>query len=287
MRFRSFLILVSILSAWSNADSQIIESNSNREKIFVFEVKHIDEFIERFNNEQRSLIVSFVKMNYPGIIVDRASLVSNLFNLQKKSWNKQEVDSFFNQVTNKENPVYLDFYSRNWYAEALCGFKYKGKQADVVLILMIQQEANGGSKWVIMSANSRFITAPKKEISFLGEDRGLKFLNPMSHATNFMSLSNAFYDKQHIWDYLDTGFINYSSSKTFLQALLKNELEYQYVKQVTYHFLQVDGWIFTVDRFKRKSINSGWLISKLWEASDEGKKAYVDSLFHKDKPASF
>lgn len=282
MFFRILLSLSCFSIAWSNVSSQIIESNSNREKMFVFEVKHIDEFIERFNNEERSLIISFVKMNYPGIVIDRASLVTNLFNLQKKTWVKKNVDSFFNQVTNKENPVYLDFYSKNWFAEALCSFKYKGKPADVVLILMIQQESNGGSKWVIMSASSRYIPPAKKSITFLSEDRGMKFLNPMSHATNFMSLSTALYDKQHIWDYLDTGFVNYSSSKSFLQALLKNQLEYQYVKQITYHFLQVNGWIFTVDRFRRKSINSGWLISKLWEATDESKIVYLDSLLHKD-----
>ncbi|MEJ7740092.1 MAG: hypothetical protein WKF97_21950 [Chitinophagaceae bacterium] len=263
-----------------HATAQHIESNSERERIFAFEVKHIDEFFERFNDEPDAFINAYVKDNYPGITVDRGSLISNLFNKQNKNWNENEVADFYNQVTDSVNPVFLDFISEHWYAEALCKFEYNGKMIDVVILLKIQHDADGGSKWTIAGAYSRFITPVKYPIAFQHEYRGIKFLNPMSHATNFLSLSSALRDKPNIRDYLDTNFIHYPASRAFLRAVLNNQLKYRFVKNVVYHFLQVDGWIFTISRFSRPSVNSGWLISNLKKASDREKDAYVLRLLH-------
>lgn len=262
--------------------AQVIESNTDRERMFAFEVKHIDEFMERFNFEQNSLIISYVKMNYPGIRVDKGSLVTNLFDRQNKYWIKPDVDSFFKQVTSKDHLVELDFYSNSWYAEALCRFIYKGKPTDIILVLRIKQVENGGAKWVIAGAHSRFLPVSKAPGNRLADNPGVKFLNPMSHATNFMSLSTALSDKSHIRDYLDSSFFDHAASMSFLQALLKDQLEYNYVKQITYHFLQVDGWIFTVNNFNRKSVNSGWLISSLKRATDKEKVAYKNLLLYKN-----
>src|SRR5687768_9024225 len=80
---------------WKVSFAQTVESNSNRERNFAFEVKQIDEFFERFNYEKNSLIVSYVKLNYPGITIDRESLVQGLFNRQNKNWIKTDLDTFF------------------------------------------------------------------------------------------------------------------------------------------------------------------------------------------------
>ena len=280
---RSFIIIsFSILLFNLPAQAQVIESSAEREKMFVFEVKHIDEFMERFNFEQNSLIISYVKMNYPGVRIDKGSLVTNLFNRQNKNWIKSDVDSFFNQVISPAHPVELDFYSNRWYAEAVCVFMYKGKPAEVILVLRIQQVANGGAKWVITGAHSRALPILKTPAVSLTDKPGFKFLNPMSHATNFMSLSGALSDKSNIRDYLDSGFFDYPASLAFINALLKNQLQYNYVKKITYHFLQVDGWIFTVNNFNRKSVNSGWLISRLQRATEQEKIAYRNLLLYKN-----
>ena len=71
---------------WEVSSAQTIESNTNRERNFAFEVKQIDEFFERFNYEKKSLIISYVKLNYPGISINRESLINSLFNRQNKSW---------------------------------------------------------------------------------------------------------------------------------------------------------------------------------------------------------
>ena len=100
----------------------------------------------------------------------------------------------------------------------------------------------------------------------------------MSHATNFISLSRALRDKKNLPDYLDADFLSYPSSKSFVRALLKNQLEYLYVKNIRYHFLQIDGWIFTVNDYPRKSIHSGWLVSSLQKSTPEEKESYRSAL---------
>jgi hypothetical protein len=260
--------------------AQTIESNSNRERNFAFEVKQIDEFLERFNYEKNSLIVSFVKLKYPDIIIDRESLVQGLFNRQNKSWVTTDLDSFLQTVTREPEPVYLDFYDHDWYAETLCKFKYKGKLIDVMILMKIQQTSNGGAKWMIVHAYSRLFAPENISIKLPGNESGKKFLNPMSHATNFISLSKALNDKPNVLDYLDSNFLRSGSSRAFLKELLNNQLHYQYVKEIKYHFLQVDGWIFTVNYFNRQSINSGWLINRLDRATETEKDLFRRSLFH-------
>jgi hypothetical protein len=265
---------------WKNSSAQTIESNSNRERNFAFEVKQIDEFLERFNYEKGSLIISYVKLNYPGTIIDRESLVQGLFNRQNKSWIKTDLDSFFQTITDESKPVYLDFYDHDWYAEILCKFKYKGRTVDVVILMKIQQASNGGAKWMIVNAYSRLFSPESSSYKLPVKRTGRKFLNPMSHATNFISLSKALNDKPNILDYLDSNFLQSGSSRAFVRELLNNQLQYQYVKEIKYHFLQVDGWIFTVNYFNRQSINSGWLINRLDRATDKEKAAFRRSLFH-------
>jgi hypothetical protein len=262
----------------TSLSAQVIESNSKRELNFVFEVKQIDEFFERFNNDENSLLTSYVRQKYPEIVINRMSLLESLFNDQVQGSGPELIREFCLQVSDSTKPAYIDFYNGDWYAEAVCKFRLNGQVTDVVLLLKIQQEENGGSKWIIVSAFAKRLALTDREVVFPYKTTCCKFLNPMSHATNFISLSRAFNDKINIPDYLDEDFLEYPSSKSFVRALLRNQLEYLYVKEIRYHFLQIDGWIFTVNQYQRKSVHSGWLVSSLRKSTDEEKNSYRTSL---------
>ncbi|HET9278621.1 MAG TPA: hypothetical protein VFN95_10545 [Flavitalea sp.] len=261
--------------------AQVIESNSQRELNFVFEVKQIDEFFERFNNEQNSLLASYIRLKYPEIQITRTSLLESLFNTEVHGAEPGLIREFCLQVADSTKPSYLDFYNGEWYAEAVCKFKLNGQLTEAVVLLKIQQEENGGSKWIIVSAFSKRLGVTDLPVVFPYKPGCCKFLNPMSHATNFISLSRAFRDKINLSDYLDTSFMEYPYAKSFAGALLKNQLEYLYVKTIRYHFLQIDGWIFTVNQFNRKSIHSGWLVSSLQKTTPEAKEIYRSSLINR------
>src|SRR6202020_417755 len=133
----------------------------------------------------------------------------------------------------------------------------------VRIILKILGNENEGSKWLLESAHSADLDQVSDSVPSSILFKSKKFINPLSHITYFAGLSKALNDRKHIYDYLDSGFLNSSSSRKFLNALLKKKLIYQYVKKITFHFLQIEGWVFTVNEFNRESVNSGWLISSL------------------------
>ncbi|HKH62666.1 MAG TPA: hypothetical protein VKA49_17605 [Flavitalea sp.] len=278
---RRGVVCIFLFAFAGSLSAQVIESNSQRELNFVFEVKQIDEFFERFNNEQNSLLASYIRLKYPEVQITRTSLLESLFNTEVHGAELDLIREFCLQVADSARPAYLDFYSGEWYAEAVCKFKLNGQLTEAVVLLKIQQEENGGSKWIIVSAFSKRLGVTDLPVIFPYKPGCCKFLNPMSHATNFISLSRAFRDKINLSDYLDTSFLEYPYAKSFARAILRNQLEYLYVKEIRYHFLQIDGWIFTVSQYTRKSIHSGWLVSSLQKATREEKEIYRSSLINR------
>lgn len=277
-----YLFLVTVFfSIVKSLWGQGITLNNNRERNFVFEVKQIDEFFERFNNEKNTLFYRYVATKFPGITIDRISLVNNLFNKENKHFDSAEVKGFASFVADSIHPVFLDFASNEWYAATVCKFKYLGKNTDITIILKIQQERNGGMKWMIVSAFCPLIGPESKPAHLHPARRTSKFLNPMSQATDFMNLAEAFEDEADVRDYLDSSFYQKPRSVAFLKALLRKQLEFSFVKRINYYFLQVDGWIFRVSYYQRQSSNSGWLISLLFRASPEDKEKFKNRLWRK------
>lgn len=258
--------LVLSLSFSSSVSSQIYSSH---EENFAYEVKQIDEFIERFNDEG-TLIKYYIFKNYDGLQVSREDLLKSLFNLKSKHLNKEDVIRFINHVNDPRQPVTLSFYDKGWYAKVKCSVTYEKKERELVLLMRIQQEEDGASKWVVQQVYADFLNTPD------GKDPRA-FLNPVSHATDFMGLNRAFNDPENLKGYLTSSFQDDQLSK-FAMEMQKNRISFQQVEHISYHFFQVDGWIFTVENFQRQEKNAGWLISRLVPANAEEKKEYMETL---------
>ncbi len=50
------------------------------------------------------------------------------------------------------------------------------------------------------------------------------------------------------------------------------------VRDIQYHDLQYDNWIFSIGNFQRNTLNSGWLINNLTKTTPQYKKKYLDTL---------
>ena len=241
------------------------------EENFVYQVKQVDEFIDRFNNSDFSPIKKYLKDKYHLEEVSRSELIKSLFNHEDTKWNKTEVMEFLADVTENKPAPYLDFYDDNWYAELDCMATYKGKTENFTLVLKIETvEATGGSKWVIESVSADFLNLPESE-----DYR--KALNPASYGTDFMGLIDALTDSAN--------YQNYISAKTqpsqlllFFNELYEKKLTFKQVNEITYHFLQIDSWIFQVREFRRETKNSGWLISSLLKVEDAQKQKYKEEV---------
>jgi len=262
MKFFVWLLaFVTIQPAFSQLFQDEVTAN------FAYQVKQIDEFIERFNNKENTLIKQYVKKLDTTARFRREHLIKSLFNASDTGWKISEIRQFIQQVSDTSRPVYLNFFDNDWYAEVNCAATYKGKPSKITLILKIQREKDGMSKWVAVSAIADFLRLPVRRDSTTG-------LNPLSHATDFMNIDLMATDKKNIRNYLPNEYREDVLS-VFLYESQNNQLIIKQVNKITYHFMQVDGWIFTVNRFSRQTRNSGWLVSRLQPASAESKQQYA------------
>jgi hypothetical protein len=241
---------------------------------FVAKVKQIDEFFERFNNDEQTLLRTYLAEHQPGREISREEMIRTLFDAENERWNQQDIEAFIETVTEEKRPVMLDLYDPEWFAEVDCRVRYAEQVEYLTLILQIQREGPYAAKWVIRSVDAGFLEIPASEDP-------TRALNPLSHGTDFLGLDRAFADARNLRNYL---YRDFQPAKLSLlsQLLLDEEVEFMQVEEITYHFLQVDGWVFTLNNFERSGLNSGWLISRLKPADYQTKIQYKNYLLHID-----
>lgn len=273
------IYMVLLQGIWLPCLAQVYTNDAGaREKHFIYEVKQIDEFFERFNDDKDSFIRKTYKSYNTPYTIKRADLVRTLFNYETHNWDTAVIDSFITFVTSKKNPLLLNFYGSGWYAEALCRFQYQGAEIEVPVILRIDAGKDNRSKWMVTAIRSKEFPATQVQQPAIAAADSTRFIQPASHGNNFIALGRAFEDREHLGYYFDKAFLTTSNAGGFYNALSLGRLKFLYVKRVTYHFLQIRDWIFTVQSFPRAALNSGWLINSLKKATDEEKQQYIKSL---------
>ncbi|UOQ96714.1 hypothetical protein MUN81_15875 [Hymenobacter sp. 5317J-9] len=240
---------------------------------FAWEVKQVDEFIERFNNDEFSFIREYLKKNESTSALTRERMLKSLFNAKGTNWNYNEITAFIKQVNNAEKPQYLDLDSSNWYANVQCLVTNHGKPEKALLKLKIATLPDGSSKWVIADVSLPGQASAPAAANAGPRVRGPKpadakaSLNPMSHAIDFMNIDLVTKKPENIENFVDDAPDRSRSLDWFVGACLKNQLKVVRATSISYTFLQIKGWQIEVKQFHRQSLNSGWLISKLVKLS--------------------
>lgn len=262
--------LVSVLSVGLVYGQSI---NFLSDENFAFKVKQIDEFMERFNSAESSQIQQYVREHYALDSLSRASLMLSLFNQEDTTWNEQDIRTFVSDVLHPSSPATIDFYDQGWYVELDCVGHYKGRDESFTLILSLEVLQRGqGAKWVIESVSADFLG--------IGRSRDQRrALNPASYGNNFIDLNEALQDTSNIRNYLNLRR-QHSQLLLFLNELRERKLVFKRINQITYHFLQIDDWIFKVRDFNRDTPNSGWLISELLRVNDRQKLQYQEKVLY-------
>lgn len=250
-----------------------------KEKHFIYQVKQIDEFFERFNDAPNSFSREIYKSYKIKYNLDRKKLIKSLFNYEGKTWSQQVIDSFVRKALLTKMPSSLNWHGENWYAEANCKFQYNSTIISIPVILRIMTDEKKRSKWVITGIKNNLLKEPQNNgIPITVRTLKTKFINPSNHGTNFIELSKVFEDKDHLSDYFDNEFFYRANAVQFYQSIMKTHISFLFVQDVKYHFLNVPGYIFTVDYFQRETLNSGWLINYLISATANEKDIYKKQL---------
>ena len=249
---------------------------------FAWQVKQIDEFMDRFNNADYTPIRRYLKEEYNLEDVSRSDIIRSMFNLDNSEWKQEEVVQFLSQVNDSLPPPYLDFYDDDWYAELDCKGVYQGDTVYFTMVLSLENsEKPKGSRWVINGVQGDFLPTDTVALAFaMDADYDVsKTLNPASFGTDFMALVDALKDTANLEGYIAPQNINRPLVSLLNQLYLRN-LIFKQVNHITYHFLQIKDWIFQVQDFRRQSTNSGWLINSLMSVTEEEKDLYREQVLY-------
>ena len=249
------------------------------ESVFYAQTKQVNQFFRRFNAEEDAMGKRFYSKDSTfRDLKSRKKFLGVLFDNSNGSITNVEKNDFIELVTNKKNPVFLDFHGNNWFAEVAASFTYKKEKVNVILYLKIEHQ-NLGYKWVFSNI---YFTSFNELFSHVGDTTNLhKFLHPLSHEIDFMNIHKVFEDPVNLDYYLEK---NYSPDQLaiFVNEVKSGNLKFDAVRTVKFHFFQVPGWYFEVSYFNRNEANSGWLISNMIKISSKDKKELLRNYTHEN-----
>lgn len=268
--FAFFLLQCFVLSK-----AQSIDSYLGEEATLYAQTKQVNQFFRRFNGEESSNGQRY-QVDNPGYrdAAVRKKYLQMIFDLESPYIDRTQRRDFIEQVTSKSKPVLLNFHTGDWFAEVTTKFIYFGREEKVTLFLKLEEE-NLGYKWVI----TNLFFKPFHEL-FVDEDDGkMRFLHPLSHELDFMNLIKVFKETQKVASYAASGY-KPDYLTLFLYELKRNNLTFQNVLSVKFHFFQVPGWYFELSEIQRSGPNSGWLISSLIDISEINKDDLLKYIYY-------
>ena len=261
----------------SSVYSQYFDNYIEDESMLYAHTKQVNQFFRRFNGEEdrygERLPVNDAQYQTPAY---RRTFIDLLFDKYSPNIDPLIKNEFIYKCTQKDNQQLLNFHGGDWFAEVKTVFKYKSREHDLILFLKIQEE-EVGSKWVITNVVfepylSQFIDVDKLP----EEDR--KFLHPLSHELDFMNLIKIFTSKAVLEQFAEKEY-KPDYLTLFIYEYRNLNLQFVTVKDVKFHFFQLDGWYFELSKFIRKDYNSGWLISNLLKITEEDQDALKSLIF--------
>jgi len=261
-------LLISFAFFYTSNAQVYLDNVVDDESDLYAQTKQINQFFRRFNAEESKKGKRLYEgdKNFRDAEL-RADYLENLYDLENKNITSGLVKEFISNVNSKQSAQYIDFYDQNWYAEIDASFKYKGKDANVIMYMKIEKE-NLGYKWVI--SNIFFNEFDKLFYPDTSGTKAPHFIHPMSHEIRFMSLRKIF-DRTTNLEYYSKKEFSPDYLSLFLFEIKNGNLVFSDVNDLKFHFLQVDGWYFEIQYFNRKGYNTGWLISNLLKVTDDDK----------------
>lgn len=257
--------------------AQYFSNYDANKDLFIRNVKLIDEFIERFNDDKHTYLRKALAADDSQYSISRGMLLVSLFNLENTSFTDKDtlLKGFFRRVLDKDAPVYLSFNDTDWYAAAQCVFLFKGRLVEIPVVLRVRSKGDEWAKWMIAGIGKQLPgKGPAPSVSVSNKDAKMPaYISTSAYATNFVELHYVFTKNIEPELVFEKNLLASEEGQAFISLVRDGSLRFQYAKKVTFHFFQVKDWLFTVDEFKRKAYNNGWLISSMRKVTDSEKEA--------------
>jgi hypothetical protein len=271
-----YLVPIFTVLAVTSVRAQVLDEYLADEKYFYSATKQVNQFFRRFNGEEddrgNRYLTTDRQFRHPDL---RRGYINMLFDNETAGYSNDLKKSFVKEVVSS-NPEFIDFHGPNWFAEVHATFAFGGRDQNAILFLKLEKDGLG-SKWVF----DQVYFDPFARMFDIDTSRNNNFLHPMSHEIDFMTLNKAFNNKDKLEDYANKEYRpDYLS--LFLYEIKKGNLQFKSVRNVKFHFFQVNNWYFEISEFNRKGHNKGWLISNLVKVPEEQKSLLKDYIYLKN-----
>lgn len=235
-------------------------------------VKLLEEFMARFNGEETHKMVA----DEDSLKKDELNLLY-LMNSEMFIANKDSMLRISNEFIDsiQANKTKLSFDDDQWFAEVKVNCTYMNKETQITLFLRPEEIKPFQHRWVIVGARGQMLALDSSQ-----RNHGLDIL-PNNHEIGFMALP-----KIHLLG--NDKILNYAAADyhtnqltVFYAMVYIGALKMNYTDEITYHFFEVPGFVFTVKRYVRQGFNSGWLISKIEKIGEAAKFNYHQKYISK------
>ena len=257
---------------------------------YLINVKQLSEFIDRFNF-RKDFLNQDIGPEFESIVT-RDDYLRLLFNEEDERLDPANENKSYQDLTDRfvhgicNDSVYLNPFSEQIYAELTCQINIEGNKEE--LDLLLKREIDNGLKWAIISVDRNFRSdagyQSGKDQDTGRTDRPKIYIPPLSNEINFIDLKTLLNDQKNLCDLSANDCVKENVSG-FYEMIRKGALEFQYVKSLHYHILDIPGWVIVVENFHRNTDNSGWLISNL-ELRDD-KRNYFKAKYAYSLPLTF
>lgn len=264
-KISKFLVLASLLVVSKSGFAQIASGDSFLNSLNAAYVKSIDEFIMRFNEE------SF----HPDIYYEEEENLRTRSLLSLMDWQRFQIEdssvadlliSFVDTAC--WNDIHLNIESGDIYAEANCLFEYEHVEIPINLVFVYENIRDDLYKWALAGANG-LVENGIMDTNCKG------YINPIQHELHFSDLASACESDL-------TRFVSVHRTMDqlfYVLGMIKTgQLKFVSCNTVMFHFMQVPGFVFVVDKANRLSFNSGYLINSLIKIDESTKQDYIKQL---------
>ena len=265
---RRYCLIVILLLVCVNVHAQIFDILNT--DIYMGRVKLVSEFMKRFNLEEKH---PFVDSN--SAEQDKKNLCQ-LFDIDSVLKNRQinETRAFQFVDSVLQNNVKIHYSDAEWYAKVKCIGTFKGKEVSFDMLLTVERRGKDMFKWVISDVEGDlFNLSPSRKSDKI-------MLLPNEHESNFMRLNSITSEKDDYITLYSSNCISPSRLSVFNTLVYYGYLNIEYITDIRYTFLQVPGYIFTIEECERESTNSGWLINDWSEISNTDKEAILQRIYN-------
>lgn len=260
------------------AQSQILDEWDESNENFLYRVKNISAFIDRFNfskdvNGEKAKPYPSESDSLLEYINNRKMSLFSLFDHDKLPYlddeQKEVIRSFIMHINNPEDPTFISFYDDNWYAVLEMKVIFGGLDDTMLFVLQNKTFRPRVSAWIIRSIYS-------KKLSLEETHSGSDFwIAPNSDGTDFIELKQKLSYKSTINELLKTK--EWADSQ-LLPYLLSGDLKFQHIQLITYHFLNIPGYKITVKEKRGDSKNAGWLIDEVQLFNEQQKSTFYKNI---------